>query len=103
MTVSSPLLTRLISDRRLPTGVETTSIRSYRATVYSHHKIDHEFKGSPPPFLSFVVCSIPRSGSSLLCELLTNTGLAGAPTEFFDPLQMKLFQQAWGCPTLDAT
>ena len=35
------------------------------------------------PAISYLVCATPRSGSSLLCESLTNTGLAGRPNEFF--------------------
>ena len=35
------------------------------------------------PSQSYVICATPRSGSYLLCEALTNTGLAGRPTEFF--------------------
>ena len=35
------------------------------------------------PVISYLVCATPRSGSSLLCESLTSTGLAGRPKEFF--------------------
>lgn len=35
------------------------------------------------PHQSYLICAPPRSGSYLLCEALTNTGLAGRPTEFF--------------------
>jgi LPS sulfotransferase NodH len=69
--------------------------------VYSHHKFDHVFEGSPAPTVSFAVCALPRSGSSVLCELLTNTGLAGAPTEFFDLEQMEEFKRIWNVDTLD--
>jgi trehalose 2-sulfotransferase len=33
---------------------------------------------------SYVVCTTPRSGSTLLCELLKSTGVAGAPEEYFE-------------------
>jgi LPS sulfotransferase NodH len=69
--------------------------------VYFHHKFDHVFTDSPPPSLSFIVCSLPRSGSSLLCDLLASTELAGAPTEFFDLNQMKLFRHLWGADTFE--
>lgn len=36
------------------------------------------------PRLCFLVCATPRSGSSLLCEALRNTGVAGRPQEFFN-------------------
>ena len=63
--------------------------------MYTHHKADHEF---PPaePRISYMVCSVPRCGSSLLCELLCNTEVAGAPTEFFDPELMGRFRERWG-------
>jgi trehalose 2-sulfotransferase len=32
---------------------------------------------------AYLICSTPRSGSSLLCEALTNTGVAGRPDEYF--------------------
>lgn len=35
------------------------------------------------PQKSYLIFATPRSGSYLLCEALTNTGLAGRPTEFF--------------------
>jgi LPS sulfotransferase NodH len=34
--------------------------------------------------LVYLICTSPRSGSTLLCKGLTNTGRAGAPDEFFD-------------------
>jgi LPS sulfotransferase NodH len=36
---------------------------------------------------SYLVCATPRSGSTLLCEALTNTGLAGQPAEYFEALK----------------
>jgi LPS sulfotransferase NodH len=33
--------------------------------------------------ISYIVCAVQRSGSSLLCEALKNTGLAGVPEEYF--------------------
>ena len=68
--------------------------------MYTHHKF-HVFEGSPPPSTSFAVCAIPRCGSSLLCELLTLSGAAGAPTEFFDRTQMEMFRSAWRADTFD--
>lgn len=63
--------------------------------MYFHSKVGHEFENSPPPHLSYVVCSTPRSGSSVLCEALCNTKLAGAPTEYFDKATMERFWQNW--------
>jgi LPS sulfotransferase NodH len=33
---------------------------------------------------AYVVCATPRSGSTLLCELLKSTGVAGRPEEYFE-------------------
>ena len=33
--------------------------------------------------LSYLVCATPRSGSSFLCEVLSNTGVAGRPDDYF--------------------
>lgn len=38
------------------------------------------------PQCSYLVCATPRSGSTLLCEALTNTGIAGNPKEYFEAL-----------------
>jgi len=35
------------------------------------------------PRVSYLLCSTPRSGSTMLCELLEATGVAGHPQEFF--------------------
>lgn len=47
------------------------------------------------PKLSYLLCATPRSGSYLLCEALTNTGLAGRPTEFFALGQEKTLLDYW--------
>src|SRR3954452_1177233 len=39
------------------------------------------------PVLSYLVCATPRSGSTLLCHLLDQTGLAGHPEEYFEDLR----------------
>src|SRR2546422_3118854 len=69
--------------------------------MYTHHKLDHEFEGDINPVVSYMVCSVPRSGSSLLCELLCTTGRAGAPTEFFDPELMEQFSATWQVESLE--
>lgn len=70
--------------------------------MYTHHKVDHEYPGDTETHVSYMVCSVPRCGSSLLCELLCNTGVAGAPTEFFDPELMGRFRERWGTSSDDA-
>jgi LPS sulfotransferase NodH len=39
------------------------------------------------PMLSYLVCATPRSGSTLLCHELHQTGLAGHPQEYFEALR----------------
>jgi LPS sulfotransferase NodH len=39
------------------------------------------------PMLSYLVCATPRSGSTLLCQELAKTGLAGRPQEYFEALR----------------
>jgi trehalose 2-sulfotransferase len=36
--------------------------------------------------VSYLVCATPRSGSTLLCDTLRKTGVAGNPLEFFEAL-----------------
>lgn len=36
--------------------------------------------------ISYIICATPRCGSSLLCETLRSTGLAGNPEEYLLPL-----------------
>lgn len=39
------------------------------------------------PERSYLVCATPRSGSTLLCEALKSTGVAGRPEEYFEALR----------------
>ena len=39
------------------------------------------------PLHSYLVCATPRSGSTLLCHLLDQTGIAGHPEEYFEALR----------------
>jgi LPS sulfotransferase NodH len=39
------------------------------------------------PGRAYIVCATPRSGSTLLCELLTATGVAGRPEEHIETLR----------------
>lgn len=63
--------------------------------MYTHTKMDHRFSNSPAPHLAYFVCSTPRCGSSLLCESLCLTGVAGVPTEYFDAETKAQFCSAW--------
>lgn len=39
------------------------------------------------PEASYLVCATPRSGSTLVCKALTQTGVAGNPEEYFEALR----------------
>jgi trehalose 2-sulfotransferase len=52
------------------------------------------------PSVSYLVCATPRSGSSLLCQLLSSTGLAGTPIEYFHHERMEAFGERWGAASL---
>src|SRR3954454_9041356 len=39
------------------------------------------------PDRSYLVCATPRSGSTLVCHALNETGVAGRPEEYFEALQ----------------
>lgn len=52
---------------------------------------------APPRTLTYVVCSTPRSGSGLLCRALGATGVAGTPTEYFNPARRAALSRRWGC------
>ena len=39
------------------------------------------------PEMSYLICSTPRSGSTLLCEAMINTGIAGRPEEYYQQRQ----------------
>ncbi len=57
-----------------------------------------------PPKASLILCATPRSGSTLLCAALADTGLAGRPDEYFSeqPDAMARLQAQVGAPTPDA-
>ena len=42
--------------------------------------------GLTEPVLSYLICATPRSGSTLLCAALDDTGIAGHPEEHFEVL-----------------
>jgi len=53
------------------------------------------------PHTSYFICTTPRSGSSLLCNRLTNTEIAGNPDEYFGK-ESDAWIEKWGlAPGLD--
>lgn len=50
---------------------------------------------------SYIICGTPRTGSTLLCDLMAATRVAGAPDSFFmDPVD-PVWAKAWGLPARD--
>lgn len=50
----------------------------------------------------YVICGTPRTGSTLLCGLLADTGMAGAPDSFFWAPTLSDWAQEWGLPATRA-
>ncbi len=48
--------------------------------------------------ISYAVCALPRSGSSVLCDALSATELAGDPREYFHPEGMLNCRKSLGLP-----
>lgn len=53
------------------------------------------------PFASYLLCGTPRSGSTLLCEMLGASGVAGRPNSFFRAEDLRSWAEAWGLPRTD--
>ena len=47
---------------------------------------------------SYIICATPRTGSTLLCDLLTATGAAGRPDSFFMREVDPVWRRQWGLP-----
>ena len=45
---------------------------------------------------AYILCSTPRSGTTLLCDLLSQTGVAGHPNSFFRQKSLKYWADLWG-------
>jgi trehalose 2-sulfotransferase len=45
---------------------------------------------------AYVVCATPRSGSNLLCDLLSKTRIAGTPMEYWNATYRDYFLKRWG-------
>lgn len=61
-------------------------------------KLDHERVGAYRmwPTKSYFICTMPRTGSELLCDLLAGTGVAGRPTEVFPQAHLMSRHLWWG-------
>ncbi|NDW45875.1 Stf0 family sulfotransferase [Ruegeria sp. PrR005] len=51
------------------------------------------------PAAAYILCGTPRSGSTLLCGYLTDTGVAGQPDSFFRTQSIDWWAEHWGLPS----
>jgi LPS sulfotransferase NodH len=59
---------------------------------------DWDLPAPDAPPRTYVVASLPRSGSTLLCNLLWDCGAAGAPKEYLNPMQLRDWELRLGAP-----
>lgn len=52
---------------------------------------------------SYLICSTPRTGSTLLCSLLKSTGVAGIPESYFREQDLHRWAKLWGIYSQDRT
>lgn len=48
---------------------------------------------------TYILCTAPRSGSTMLCRMLAATGIAGAPQSYFHRPDIRTWAQDLGLPT----
>jgi len=51
------------------------------------------------PAISYIVASVQRSGTHLLCSILRSTGIAGSPEEHFLSKPGETWDERWGAPS----
>ena len=54
-----------------------------------------------PPHRSYLVCSVQRAGSWLLCHALQDTGMLGIPAEYFHRADEQFWRARWQTGTED--
>ena len=54
-------------------------------------------------FSSYIICATPRSGSTLLCDLLAETGVAGRPNSYYRPQSILEWARRWDVSPPDMT
>ena len=52
--------------------------------------------------ISYVIASVQRSGTHLLCSILRSTGIAGSPEEHFLSKPGETWEKRWGTPSREA-
>ncbi len=51
------------------------------------------------PAISYIIASVQRSGTHLLCSILRNTGVGGSPKEHFLSKPGETWEKRWGAPS----
>ena len=51
------------------------------------------------PAISYIIASVQRSGTHLLCSILRSTGIAGTPEEHFLSKPGETWEKRWGAPS----
>jgi LPS sulfotransferase NodH len=51
------------------------------------------------PTIPYIIASVQRSGTHLLCSILRSTGIAGAPEEHFLSKPEETWEKRWGMPS----
>jgi hypothetical protein len=54
--------------------------------------------GTEPSRDGYMLCASPRSGSTLLCDMLSRTGVAGAPASYLRPASIAWYSTEWRVP-----
>lgn len=50
---------------------------------------------------AYLICGTPRSGSTLICEMLARSGVAGRPHSYFREVDIGYWAELWGVDTSD--
>ena len=76
----------------MPESMPATGDTMHRA---NQRKIAHlmsaerDIASPATPNFRYLICSVPRSGSSLVSQMLTDTGIAGDPLEYLNPAYVR--------------
>ncbi len=49
----------------------------------------------------YIICGTPRTGSTLLCDLLASTKTTGNPNSFYRRQSISWWAEEWNLPNLD--
>lgn len=52
---------------------------------------------------SYIICGTPRSGSTLICEMLYRSGVAGRPNSYFREVDIAYWAGEWGVSSVEGT